>query len=51
VSVKLATNGLALGEEADFEAQNCLPALSLIRSRKLHLTTEPAFLPNACYLL
>jgi hypothetical protein len=42
-------NGLALGEEADFEALNCLPALNLIRSTKLHLSTEPAFLPNACY--
>jgi hypothetical protein len=48
---KISANGLALGEEADFEAQNCLPALNLIRSTKLHLTTEPAFLPNACYLL
>jgi hypothetical protein len=46
--LKLATNVLALGEEADFEALNCLPALNLIRSTKLHLTTEPAFLPNAC---
>jgi hypothetical protein len=45
----LAGNVLALGEEADFEAQNCLPALNLIRSTKLHLSTEPAFLPNACY--
>jgi hypothetical protein len=44
----LATNVLALGEEADFEAQNCLPALNLIRSTKLQLSTEPAFLPNAC---
>jgi hypothetical protein len=44
----LATNVPALGEEADFEAQNCLPALNLIRSTKLHLSTEPAFLPNAC---
>ena len=41
-------NVLALGEEADFEALNCLPALKLIRSTKLHLSTEPAFLPNAC---
>jgi hypothetical protein len=41
-------NGLRLGEEADFEALNFLPALNLIRSRKLHLSTEPAFLPNAC---
>jgi hypothetical protein len=39
---------LALGEEADFEALNCLPALNFIRSTKLHLSTEPAFLPNAC---
>jgi hypothetical protein len=44
----LATNVLALGEEADTEALNYLPALNLIRSIKLHLTTEPAFLPNAC---
>jgi hypothetical protein len=44
----LAANVLALGEEADFEALNCLPALNLIRSTKLHLSTEPAFLPNAC---
>jgi len=42
-------NVLALGEEADFEALNSLPALNLIRSTKLHLSTEPAFLPNACY--
>jgi len=27
---------LALGEEADFEALNFLPALNLIRSTKLH---------------
>jgi hypothetical protein len=39
----LAYNDLALGEEADFEALNCLPALNLIRSTKLHLSTEPAF--------
>ena len=41
-------NGLALGEEADFEVQNSLPALYLIRSTKLHISTESAFLPNAC---
>jgi len=40
---------LALGKEADSEVLNCLPALNLIRSTKLHLSTEPAFLPNACY--
>jgi hypothetical protein len=44
----IAYNGLALGEEADFEALNFLPALDLIRSTKLQLPTEPAFLPNAC---
>jgi hypothetical protein len=46
--LKVSDNVLALGEEADFEALNFLPALNLIRSTKLHLTTEPAFLPNAC---
>jgi len=45
-SFKLDTNGLALGEEAEFEALNCLPALNLIRSTKLQLNTEPAFLPS-----
>ena len=49
----MTANGLALGEEADFEAQNYLPALNLKRSisaePRLQLTTEPAFLPEACY--
>jgi len=44
----MAGNVLALGEEADFEVLNCLLALNLIRSTKLQLSTEPAFLPNAC---
>ena len=48
---RVTANVLALGEEADFEVLNCLPALNLIRSTKLHLSTEPAFLPNACYVL
>jgi len=43
-------NGPALGEEADFEVLNCLPALNLIRSIEFQLSTEPAFLPNACYV-
>jgi len=30
LSVLVAYNGLALGEEADFKAQNYLPALNLI---------------------
>jgi hypothetical protein len=46
----MRANVLALGEEADLEALNCLPAMNLIRSTKLYLSTEPAFLPNACYL-
>jgi hypothetical protein len=41
-------NVLALGEEADFEALNCLPAMNLIRSTKLHLSTEPPFLGRCC---
>ena len=44
----MIANILALDEEADYEALNCLPAKNLIRSTKLHLSTEPAFLPNAC---
>jgi len=47
----IAYNGLALGEEADFEALICLPLQNSIRSTKLHLSTETAFLPNACYRL
>jgi len=47
-SSSIAGNVLALGEEADFEALNYLLALNLKRSTKLHLSTEPAFLPNAC---
>jgi len=49
VGFTITANVLALGEEADFEVQNFLPAQNLIRSTKLHLSTEPAFLPNACY--
>jgi hypothetical protein len=44
----ITANVLALGEEADFEALNFLPAQNLIQSTKLHLLTETAFLPNAC---
>jgi hypothetical protein len=45
---KFSANVLALGEEADFEALNCLPALNFIRRTEFQLNTEPAFLPNAC---
>jgi hypothetical protein len=33
-------NGLQLQEVGDYEAQNCLPPLNLIRSIKLHLTID-----------
>ena len=39
----MPANVLALGEEADFKALNCLPVLNLIRNTKLHLRTEPFF--------
>jgi len=39
----MTVNVLQLQEVGDFEALNCLPAQNLIRSTKLHLTTEPPF--------
>jgi len=48
VFFNMTHNVFGLGEEADFEALNCLSVLNLIRRTKLHLSTEPAFLPNAC---
>ena len=50
-SFTLAANGLQLQEVGDFEAQNCLPPLNLIRSTKLHLTTEPPISCRCCYTL
>jgi len=47
----MPANVKAPGEEADFETLYCLSALKLIRSTKLHLSTEPAFLPNAFWWL
>jgi hypothetical protein len=38
-------NVLQLQEVGDFGDENCLPPLNLIRSTKLHLTTEP---PISC---
>jgi len=46
---KLAHNGLALGEEADFEALNCQSSTKVDTWYNVQLTTKPAFLPNACY--
>ena len=48
VFLKVAANGLQLQEVGDFGDENCLPALNLIRSTRLHLNTETAFSPNAC---
>jgi hypothetical protein len=48
ILVKLAANVLALGEEADFEALNCQPNTKVDTRQNVQLTTEPAFLPNAC---
>jgi hypothetical protein len=44
----LTHNVLALGEEADFEALNCQPSTKFDTRQNVQLTTEPAFLPNAC---
>ena len=53
VSSSVTAGRWTIGEfcQADLEALNCLPALNLIRRTKLQLTTEPVFLPNACYAL
>ena len=47
----LSANVLQLQEVGDFEAQNCLPPQNLIRSTKLHLTTEPPISCRCCYKL
>jgi len=47
---KIGHNVLALGEEADFEALYCQPSTKADARQNVQLTTEPAFLPNACYL-
>lgn len=44
----LAANGWQLQEVGDFEAQNCLPALNLIRSTKFQITTEPPIYCRCC---
>lgn len=47
----IAHNVLQLGEVADFEKQRFDLAQMFIRNPKLDLSTEPAILPNCCYLL
>ena len=49
-SVMLAANVLQLQEVGDFGDENCLPPLSLIRSTKLQLTTEPPISCRCCYM-
>ena len=51
LSNRIATNGLQLQEVGDFGDENCLPPQNLIRSTKLHLTTEPPIFCRCCYLL
>ena len=46
--IKTEYNGWQLQEVGVFEAQNCLPALNLTRSTKLHLTTEPPISCRCC---
>jgi len=48
---KIATNGLALSVEADFEALNCQPSTKVDTRKNVQLTTEPAFWPSACYVM
>ncbi len=44
----MSGNGLLLPEGGDFGALHCHPSRTFDKSTKLHLSTEPAFLPNAC---
>ena len=47
--LEMGTNGLQLQEVGDFGDENCLPPLNLIRSTKLHLSTEPPISCRCCY--
>ena len=51
LSATIEYNGLQLQEVGDFGDENCLPPLNLIRSTKLHLTTEPPISCSCCYKL
>lgn len=42
-------NVSGLGEGGEYEAQNCQPALHLIRSTNVQLTTEPPLSLSPCY--
>jgi len=49
LDLQLKNNCYVYGVVWQFEAQNCLPAMNLIRSTKLHLTTEPPISCRCCY--
>jgi hypothetical protein len=51
MSLMLAGNGLRLKEVGDFNDEICLTAMNLLRSTKLHLTTEPLNSCRYCYQL
>ena len=40
---------LQLQVVGDFEAQNCLPPINLIRSTNVYVTTEPPISCRCCY--
>jgi len=42
---------LQVGDVADLEAQSLNLELNFIGNPKFELSTEPAILPNCCYLL
>jgi hypothetical protein len=44
----MTANVLALGEEADFKALNCLPSTKVDTRQNVQLTIQHRFLPNAC---
>ena len=48
---KMKANVLQLGEVADLEALTFNLALMFIRITNVQFSTEPAILPNCCYLL
>ena len=48
--VTISANVLQLGEVADFEALTFNLALMFIRIPNVQISTEPAILPNCCYM-
>jgi hypothetical protein len=49
VGCNIAANGLALGAVADFGEQNCQYTTKVDARQNVHLTTQPAIEPNACW--